>query len=241
MFIGLIVVPATAQAEKLRIAVGLWIPPYVIKDQSRGIEFDIMKEVLASQGYEMEPVYVPLARTVLMFRQGEIDGIMSTGFEDLPGCRTKSHITYENFAITLAERNFEINSIADLKGKSIVAFQNAKNYLGDDFKKMADGNPDYREIADQRAQNKLLFKKRIDVVIADHHIFRWFSKDPTVKKYVSTDQVVTLHPLFGPSHFASVFKSQEICDAFNKGLGELRTSGRYQEIISSYDHGEVPE
>jgi hypothetical protein len=40
----------------LKIAVGLWIPPCVIKEEARGIEYDILKKILASQGYGMEAI-----------------------------------------------------------------------------------------------------------------------------------------------------------------------------------------
>jgi len=225
----------TVYAKSLKVAVGLSIPPYVIKEKSRGIEFDILKEVLASQGYEMEPVYVPLARTLFLLKNGAVDGIMSTGQKDLPGCYTDSHITYWNFAISLASNNFKIQSIADLQNKRIISFQNAKNYLGKEFHQMAITNKKYREVADQSIQNKLLFLGRADVVIADRYIFEWFARDPKVKMFNRQGQKLTHHALFEPSHFRAVFKSEAICKAFNTGLKLMRQSGRYKEIIASYD------
>ncbi|MCW9034349.1 MAG: transporter substrate-binding domain-containing protein [Rhodospirillales bacterium] len=230
--------PSVAFSETLKIAVGLWIPPYVIKDEARGIEFDILKEVLAFKGYEMEPLYFPLARTLVMLNHNDIDGIMSTGLKGLPGCYSDSHITYWNFAISLKSHNLKIDTVADLKNRSIIAFQNAKNYLGEEFKQMAESNPYYKEVADQRIQNKLLFRGRTDVVIADRYIFEWFRKDPSVSSLVPTDQEVTHHPLFEPSHFRAVFKSDKVCQDFNEGLKEMKVSGRYQEIISSYKVGD---
>ncbi len=224
-----------AEAKKLKVAVGLSIPPYVIKEESRGIEFDILKEVLASRGYEMEPVYVPLGRTLHLIKYGQVDGIMSTGQEGLPGCYTDPHITYWNFAITLKSQNLKIKSVEDLQDKRVISFQNAKNYLGDTFKEMALSNKKYVEIADQSIQNKLLFLGRTDVVVADRFIFEWFRQAPDVKRLVDTEQEVVHHRLFEPSNFSAVFKSQEVCEEFNIGLKEMRTSGRYNEIIASYN------
>lgn len=219
----------------MHVAVGLSIPPYIIKEELRGIEYDILKEILASQGYEMEPVYVPLGRTLHMIKSDKIDGIMSTGLDNLPGCYTDSHITYWNFAISLKSSALKIESIHDLIDKSVLSFQNAKNYLGADFKQMAQHNPQYREIADQSIQNKLLFNGRTDVVVADRYIFEWFRKDAAVQKVADTSQLVEYHQLFEPSHFRAVFKDDAICKAFNIGLKDLRDSGRYDEIIASYD------
>lgn len=226
---------AELSAKTLRIAVGLSIPPYVIKDENRGIEFDILKESLASQGYKMEPLYVPLGRTLHLMQYGQVDGIMSTGRRDLPGCYTDPHITYWNFAISLKKRNLDIHTVEDLNNKRVLSFQNAKHYLGKDFEQMAKNNPEYREIADQSVQNKLLFNGRTDVVVADRFIFEWFRQDPKVQKVANTDQELVHHRLFDPSHFSAVFKEDAVCQAFNIGLQQLHDSGRYDEIIASYN------
>ncbi|NVK19994.1 MAG: transporter substrate-binding domain-containing protein [Methylocystaceae bacterium] len=222
-------------AKTLKVAVGLSIPPYFIKEENRGIEYDILKEALASQGYKMEPRYVPLGRTLHLMKYGQVDGIMSTGRRDLPGCYTQPHITYWNFAISLKKRALNIKSIEDLNDKRVLSFQNAKHYLGPAFKKMALNNPNYDEIANQSVQNKLLFNGRVDVVVADRFIFEWFRQDPDVKKVANTEQEVVHHNLFEPSEFGAVFKDDEICKAFNIGLQELHDSGRYFEIIASYN------
>ena len=86
----------------------------------------------------------------------------------------------------------------------------------------------------QRIQNKLLFLKRTDVVVADRFIFQWFSRDQEVSRYVDTAQPVTYHRIFPPSRFASVFRRQIHCTDFNRGLRQLKASGRYDEIVSSY-------
>ncbi|MFD2204013.1 substrate-binding periplasmic protein [Kiloniella antarctica] len=221
-------------ADKLKIAVGLWIPPYVIRDEARGIEYDILKETLALAGHEMVPRYVPLARTLAELRSGQVDGIMSTGLTDLPGCYTNTHITYWNYAITLSSNNIQIDSIKDLKGRTIMAFQNARNYLGEDYRQMTHGNKLYKEIGDQSSQNKLLFSKRVEVVIADQFIFQWFNRSPEVLKTIKKAPEVTYHEIFPPSRFQSVFLRQDVCDSFNIALKELKNSGRYDEIVASY-------
>lgn len=222
------------EAKTLKIAVGTSIPPYVIKEENRGIEFDILKEVLASQGYEMQPVYVPLSRTLHLLAYDQVDGIMSTGRAGLPGCYTDSHITYWNFAITLKDRNLRLNAIEDLQDKRVLSFQNARDYLGDAFRQMADQNPQYREIADQSLQNKQLFSGRIDVVVADRYIFEWFRKDPSIALAVNVEQEVEYHKIFSPGNFKAVFKDDVVCEAFNQGLKLLKEKGRYDEIIRSY-------
>ena len=222
------------QAEEIRIAVGLWIPPYVIKDENRGIEYDVLKEVLARTGRDMIAVYVPLGRTLLEFSHGSVDGIMSTGNPDLPGCYTDSHITYWNYAFSLKEQGLKIETVADLEGLSVVSFQNARKYLGSDFAAMAAANPRYREIANQQEQLKLLFLRRVDVIVADRYIFQWFRKDPEVTRILDTSREVTYHELFEPSHFRSVFRDLAVCREFNAALKAFRSDGRYDAILRQY-------
>ncbi len=227
-----------AQAKMLKIAVGLTIPPYVIVEESRGIEYDILKEALAVQGHEMVAYYVPLSRTLHLMKNRRVDGIMSTEQKGLPGCYTDPHITYWNFAISLESKNLKVSSISDLSNLRISSFQNASEYLGEEFNEMARANKRYREIADQSSQNKLLFNGRTDVVVADRYIFEWYRNDPEVQKYADTEQAVTHHQLFEPSHFSAVFKDPDICKDFNKGLAFLHETGRYKEIIKSYNVAE---
>ncbi|KLN61302.1 hypothetical protein WH96_06525 [Kiloniella spongiae] len=222
-----------ASAKELKIAVGSSIPPYIIQSENRGIEYDILKETLELAGYRMKARYVPLARKLAEFRAGRMDGIMSTGLENLPGCYTNSHITYRNYAITLKSNGLEINSIGDLKDKRVIAFQNASNYLGQNFKELAKNNGLYREIGDQNTQSKMLFTRRADVIIADKYIFQWFSRNLANTNGIENPEV-TYHELFPPSHFRSVFAKQEVCDKFNVALKKIKKSGRYDEIVRSY-------
>ncbi|WP_218048697.1 substrate-binding periplasmic protein [Curvivirga aplysinae] len=233
--IAAISVSYTVHAEKtLKVAVGVTIPPYVIREEKRGIEYDILKEILASQGYRMEPVFVPLSRTLYLLRNKRVDGIMSTGQIDLPGCYTDHHITYWNYAISLSEKNYDIKSVKDLTDKRVVAFQNASEYLGYNYKKMTEKSKDYREIADQSAQVMQLFNKRADIIVGDRYIFEWYRKSDQVQEMSDVTQKVTYHEIFAPSMFAAVFQDYEICNKFNDGLKQLKESGRYQEIIESY-------
>lgn len=221
-------------AKPLKIAFGLTIPPYVIKEEGRGLEFEIIKEALAHEGYDIDPVYVPLARTIYMLKKHKVDGIMSTGFKDIGLCHTEPYITYWNFAITLKSQDHQITSVSDLAGLNVLAFQNARNYLGEAFRAMASNNPEYSEIANQSSQNKMLLTKRTDVVIADRYIFDWYHQKNAAMAGEGPPQEVVYHNIFPPSHFGASFIDENMCEVFNRGVAKLRKSGRYDEIIRSY-------
>lgn len=96
---------------------------------------------------------------------------------------------------------------------------------------MAETNPGYKEIADQKNQIGMFFLKRTDVIVLDHRIFKYFR---TKLKNIPTEQDVTFHKLFAPSAYRSAFREKKIRDVFNRGLKDLRSSGRYEEIIRTY-------
>jgi polar amino acid transport system substrate-binding protein len=170
----------------------------------------------------------------ISFKQKLVDGVLTIKkhYPQVQGTFiSDEYITYHNFAVSLKAQNLNINSIADLKDKKVISFQQARFAFGKEFELMAETNPGYKEIADQRNQIGMLFYKRTDVIVIDHRIFKYFR---TRLKNIPTKQDVTFHKLFFPSFFRSAFREEKIRDVFNKGLKELRSSGRYEEIIRNY-------
>ncbi len=220
-------------AKELKIAIGLSLPPYFIEGKAEGMEFEVIQQALAVKGHTFKPEYLPFARVTKAIEDKQVDGA-ATIRED-SGIKTNyssEHITYQNFAITLKEKNLKIDSIADLNGKSIAAFQNAKKYLGPDFAKMADANKAYVEHATQQTQNKLLFSGRVDVVVGDKNIFNYFT--PQISKEVSTDKELVFHPIFPATQYKMGFTDAQIRDDFNEGLKQIKANGAYQKIIEKY-------
>ncbi len=219
--------------KELKVAVGLALPPYIIQDTGVGIEVDILKQALADAGYTVKLIFVPFARIKVALSDGTADaaltiteasGITSAIYSD-------SHVTYKNVVITLKSRALKISGIADLSKLGIFAFQDALLYLGSDFAAMAKGNAKYAEIADQQSQVKMLFAGRTDAIIMDINIYKYFKK---MIKDIDVSQAVTIHEIFAPTNYNIGFKDKAVCDLFNAGLKKLKSSGKYDLIISSY-------
>lgn len=221
-------------AETLIMAVGLALPPYVIKEGDKGMELDVVREILEKQGYTIHPVYLPLARVVEHMADGTVDAALTVN--EAAGLNnaffSDSHITYQNSVISLAKHNFQIESVNDLADKSVMAFQYAKIYLGEDFAFMANKNGQYTENARQSTQIRMLFAGKVEAIVLDTNIFRFYRNSE--KKYVDTSQPITTHNIFPSSHYRVAFKNKAARDKFNKGLEALKKSGRYDEIIRQY-------
>lgn len=227
--------PLSGHADEVVMAVGRSLPPYVIVDDWRGLEYDVVHEALALEGHTLKPKFMAFARVAKELEAGLADAAMTMR----PDTGTKayysdSHVTYRNTVITLAKNNLTITKVEDLAGKSVIAFQNAGRYLGPGFKAMAEANPRYREEARQMVQPTLLYLGRVDAVVADRFIFGWFAHDPEVQSKTDTSQALRFHPIFPPTDYYVAFRDAALRDSFNRGLKKLRDTGGYGRIVERY-------
>jgi polar amino acid transport system substrate-binding protein len=97
---------------------------------------------------------------------------------------------------------------------------------------MAEANPRYREEAQQINRNRLLYSGRIDLVIGDPRILRYFNRE--VAEQVDTRQPLTLYMLFPPTPYSVGFRLRSQRERFDRGLADIRASGEYLEIERRY-------
>lgn len=221
-----------AEKKELTMAIGLAIAPYNIPETNSGIELDVVREALGLKGYTIVPKYVPFARRSLELLEKRVDGVLtintSSGIEAF---YSDEHITCENVVVSLKKKGLKVATVQDLKGKSVVAFQEATVYLGEAFASMAKENPKYRELAKQQLQLNLLYGDRVDCIVLDRYIFLYLKEK---NRRVDTTQPVDVAHIFEPTPFRVAFSSRKVKDDFNEGLKKLRESGRYDEIIKGY-------
>lgn len=226
-------VSVSASAQNFRVGFGTQKPPYVFENEPRGLEYDIVMEAAQRGGLEPIAHYAPMERLNLMLRRGQLDAIATTN-ERSGGKIVYSdvYIHYQNVAVALRSRKLDIQRISDLGRYSVHAFQRARFLLGDDFQAMATANPHYREEAFQIARNRMLYSGRVDVVVADMRILRYFNRE--VYTQVDVTQPLTLYPLFEATAYklGCLLKTQ--CEQFNRGLALLRQSGEYAAIERRY-------
>ena len=225
---------AEAHAAELKIIFTQYTPPYVL-EQDSGIVVDIVRTALEASGYRVKPVYVPIGRGFKMFAERQVDG--TTIIQE--GSGLKAHYSdhfmqYHNRAFALKSRNFSIKGVADLKDKSIVAFQNADKYLGAEFGKLAAANPQYKEIAQQEAQTHMLFLGRTDVAVMDESIFRFYRAKLAAEGKTEAGQDYAGFEIFPPTPYKPAFNDPKVRDDFNRGIAAMRKDGRYDAIYKKY-------
>lgn len=229
----LVLLVPSVMAESLRIGFGTHKPPYVFEGESRGLEYDIVAAAVRAAGYQLEAHHAPMERLHLSLRRGELDGIATTNrYSGIEAHYSAIYIHYHNVAAALSSRGYRIGSIADLGQFSISTFQRARHLLGPEFQAMADANPRYREEAQQINRNRLLYSGRIEVVVGDPRILRYFNRE--VADQVDTMQPITLYPLFPPTPYSVGFRQPLQRDRFDRGLAAIRASGEYLRIEQRY-------
>jgi polar amino acid transport system substrate-binding protein len=217
----------------VRIGVGLAKPPYIMESGKEGIEYEIVEQALAVAGYKMVGMQFPPVRGLALFRAGHLDGLLTVdqgiGGNDF---FSDPYVTFHNVATTLASRHIQLNSIDDLQDYSVAAFQNANLILGERFKALTMRHPQYKEYALQVLQNNLLYTGRVDVVIGDRLIFRYFST--RMDSAINAQQPVVFHNIFPPNPRLAVFHDRDLRDRFNAGLKTIKSNGTYDAILSKY-------
>lgn len=224
---------SVSHAEDLRIGVGLSKPPYVIQETNSGVELDIVRRALEIAGYTMKPHYMPLLRIPHELNGGSLDGGMHIRAHLLiDGFFSEEVIFYRNYAITLDEKDLRIEGFRDLEGKTIISFQNARKFLGEQFANAVKTSKNYAEIANQELQVRMLAAGRAQVAVGDFRIFLHFAQKFEEKFGVPLK--LRFHALFQPTPYRTAFRSRQVRDDFDKGLRQLRESGEYEAIMDKY-------
>lgn len=228
-----ILLPASGFAGTLVVGFGTHKPPYVFERENRGLDYELVEAALDEAGIELKPYYAPLERLHRMLQYQEL-GAMATTNETsgVTAHYSTVYIEYQNVAVSLQHRNIRLETIEDLAGYSVSAFQRARFVLGPRFGKMAAANLRYREEARQITRNLLLYAGRVDVMIGDRRIIRAFNRE--IAERVDTRQPVFEHALFPPTSYRVGFADAETRDRFDQGLAAIKANGRYQAITRRY-------
>jgi PAS domain S-box-containing protein len=223
-------------SKELNIAFHFDRPPYMFgKTSSKGIEVDLVKEIMKTQGYKINAYQMgKKAMENILQTNPDFDGVASVSKSNDGTFYSDKYSLYEDFAITRTSDHIKIDSIDDLADYNFVSWKNAYKDLGDTFYRHF--NPDdglhrsaYHDKTSQKEQHKLFFDKKIDVIVVDKLIFKWYKLD-----FNNTEEY-TFHKILPlASNNGVKFRHKKIRDAFNLGLKEIKQNGRYQEIIDFY-------
>ncbi len=226
-----------ASAKDILMAFGQNIPPYVFEKHDKGIEIDIISAALAFKGHTLKPLYFPLARIPIAFRNNQVDAIMGDMGVDLKasgGFYANPAVIYDNVFISLKSKNISITQPSDLDLLHVVSFQGAEKRYPKWLNKVAKEDRLF-SISNQFTQVKLLHLGRYEVVLSDRYIFRYFAKRMKLLNVLTIDEVDEHNFTTAiPEDYRPVFRDEKIRDDFNLGLKKLKESGEFQKIYDNY-------
>ncbi|QLG89556.1 transporter substrate-binding domain-containing protein [Chitinibacter bivalviorum] len=227
----LLAMPCWAQ-KVVTIGTGYVLPPYVIPETASGYELDIVRAAFQARGIDVKFSFLPPARALYSAKIKALDAVTTVNENSgATGYWSESHISYQNYAITLKSRQFNIQHVEDLAGHTVSAFQNARISLGPQYA-LAINLATYQEYPDQLTQNKLLYSQRTDVVIADRLIFEYLN--PQIADKFDTKQPLSFHAIFPPTEYKVLFNDAKLRDQFNQGLAQIKANGTYRRIKERY-------
>jgi polar amino acid transport system substrate-binding protein len=219
-FIPQLTLLAEPQPQEISFAVSNSIPPFFFPDRKSGIQYDLLKEALATQNLIIKQLYFsPNKRAIRQVKSHLVDCLINAP-DNIEGLfYTHSLIDYQNSIFTLASSELTIESVADLANLSINGFQNATRYLGEDFKQMAALNPKYNESNSQRSQVLMLFNKHVQAVVLERQIFAYYQEQLTHKLDTSTP--VFEHQIFTPAQRRIACFDSKLAEIIDMGIEKI--------------------
>lgn len=206
------------------------IAPYFFTDENAGVQYDLLKTALNSENIDIkEIVHAPNLRAQRLVKTNKIDCMINAP-DNVEGLfYTQSLLEYQNSVFYLSRNNLQIEQFNDLSALSILGFQNSKQYLGDEFKDIANANPHYSEITNQKSQVVMLFNGYVEVIVLERRIFEYYRH--LLKSKLDTSIPVTEVVLFDPAQRKIACHDQIIANRVDSAITTLKQSYRYQEIL----------
>jgi len=218
------------------------IPPWVNAEHRAGIAVELLREVMRNENVRIEPVFYPFSRRISAYRRGEIDAlydvtpVMQHDYQ-LPGTLGKALHTFDNVVVALRQRQFQLNSLAELQPWRVIAWEGAQVDVPAQYDAvLAIANGNYSELAQQQNQVRALYLGRCDVIFIDRLIFEWYRR----KLGAETAQPVTFYPLLAPKEASVLWRDPALRLRYEAGLRRLKQDGRYDAIFRSYNSEPQP-
>ncbi|MEE1673954.1 transporter substrate-binding domain-containing protein [Agarivorans aestuarii] len=201
-----------------------------------GLEYEIVRRVLSSMGYQIEDVeQLPTFRgQIILHEDQNLD--FSVGVSELPDNMFYSDdiVNFNNVAVTRKVDNIALSSPADMADYSVSSFADSRKLLGEEYAKMASNSSRFKEHSVQELSLTEFFAGNADVLVADIEIVKWAIRYSGLTNGLISD--FEFHPIFDQSEvgYKVAFRNQHIRDLFNQALQTLRSGEEYQQLIDLY-------
>jgi polar amino acid transport system substrate-binding protein len=230
---------ATKEEGFLNIATNAEFPPYEYKEDDgfAGIDIEIAGAIAEELGLELKVNDVEFGSIIGGVQTGKYDmGIagMTVTEERLESINfSDSYAT--GIQVVIVKEDSEIASVDDLEGKKIGVQQDTTGdiYCVDDF-----GDENVTEFKTGADAVQALVAGKVDCVVIDNEPAKSYVEAAKGLKILETEYVTEEYAI------CIAKENEELLNAVNGVLAELKESGKLQEIVDKYisaDEGEAEE
>lgn len=208
------------EAKEVTLATSKSIPPYIVEQTDSGVQLDRVRAAFNLAGHTIKKiVFTSNKRAELLLKQKKVDAIINAPLNQPAMYYSNAVIHYQNAAISLARLNIQVDSVDALSHYRVMAFQNAKKFLGKRYASAVSQSPVYDEAVNQLAQLERLYNEQVDIIILEVRIFEYFNQQyDTAGKHPTPVQYHYIFPS-SPRHLG--FHDTKLRDEFNLGLQKL--------------------
>ena len=200
------------------------------KGEMVGIDLDILKAIAEDQGFEYEVIPVGFSAAVTALEAGECDGVIAgMSITDKRVAKYDFSEPYYDSGVGMAVlQGSDITTYDQLKGQNVAA------------KIGTEGCTFAESIADQYGFEVTQFESSSDMyqAVLGGEAVACFEDYPVIGYEISRGLGLTLPAPMekGSSYGFATLKgaNPELVEMFNKGLENIKASGRYDEILNTY-------
>lgn len=221
-------------AEKITAAADPWPPFSDPSLKNNGIISEIATAAYATQGYEVEVVFVPWARAVAGVKNASFDLLLGAWRTSEREAFMMYSNPYLNNSIKFIKKkgnDFTYAGLNSLSGKSVGVIRGYG--YGDDF--LSAKNFKRPEAKDFIGNVRKLIAGRIDLTLEDEIVAKAIiaKEQPDLLNKIEFSKTdYSTNALHITSGLANA-KHKQLIEAFNKGLAEIKKNGEYDRILNS--------
>lgn len=232
-----------SQPAPIKIVFGVFRPPYIFEKKDVGLDFEITQAAVETMGRRLTATHSTNNRGWSEIESGKVDALVGVTPDEKYSTLHFSEpiLIYDNVAISKESKKIALDRVADLKKVRFLAFSESERYLGAEYQDLVQKSKRPTNAPDQRKQNLLFWSDKVDVIILDLNVFRYYQRE--FSSQFNTMAPVVIHRLFSmKSNWRSVaFRDKALRDQFNTALATIRSNGRYQAILDKYLNVKVIE
>jgi polar amino acid transport system substrate-binding protein len=229
-------VTLAAEDKTINFATSSSIEPYFFVDKKGGLQYELLNAALEMSHLQLgEITFATNRRALRLVKTKNIDCLINAPSNSDGLFLTQSLIDYQNSVFFLTKNKLKIDTIQDLKHYSLIGFQNADHFLGEEFFDLSKTHKNYNEIASQQNQVLMLFSERIQAIILERQIFNYYRNQ--LSDRIKFPYEVTQVILFDQSPRYIACHDPDTTVLVDEAISQLKQTNQYQQILLNAEQG----